>query len=101
MMLPTFFLSILGVISAVAAHPGQSELSKRAEAEARRVYLRSLENTDLAHCAPKLAARGVVERAIARRKETLLKIRKRSFIEQQGTSECRFTNIWSNDSKHN
>ena len=101
MMLQTFFVALLGVILAVAAHPGQSEPSKRAEAEARRAYLRSLENTDLAHCASKLAARGFVERAIARRKETMLKIRKRSSIEQHDISESRLIKTLSKYNSNN
>jgi hypothetical protein len=68
----------LGVLS--SAHPGQSDKEKRAEAAARKTYLDSLEKTNLAHCAPKLASRGVVQRSIARRTETLATLRKRAGI---------------------
>jgi hypothetical protein len=69
---------LLGLAALVAAHPGQSEDEIRAEGAARWSYIASLEKTDLAHCATKLAARGVVERTISRRRETLISLRKRA-----------------------
>lgn len=90
MMLSTSIITSLWLASVVSGHPGQSEHSKRAEAEARGAYLRSLENTDLAHCAPQLAARGIVERVVSRRQDALMDIRKRSGIELDNTGAIIF-----------
>jgi protocatechuate 3,4-dioxygenase beta subunit len=87
MVQASWIVALLATGLVASAHPGQSEHSKRAEAHARRAYLASLENTDLAHCAPKLAARGIVERTIQRRKETLVALRKRNGLEDADISE--------------
>jgi hypothetical protein len=82
LFLVAFALSMLSL-----AHPGQDKLSRGAEAAARREYLSSLDNTDLAHCAQKLAIRGVVERTVMRRKHTLAALRKRIGVPVEGEGE--------------
>jgi sulfur relay (sulfurtransferase) complex TusBCD TusD component (DsrE family) len=69
---------LLALAALVIAHPGQSQDEIRAEGAARWSYIASLEKIDLAHCATKLAARGVVERTINRRREALINLRKRA-----------------------
>jgi hypothetical protein len=69
---------ILALAALATAHPGQSQEDLQAEGKARWSYIESLEKTDLAHCATKLATRGVVERTINRRKEALMNLRKRA-----------------------
>jgi hypothetical protein len=71
--------SILLALAALAtAHPSQSQDEIRAEGAARWSYIASLEKTDLAHCATKLATRGVVQRTINRRRDALINLRKRA-----------------------
>lgn len=75
---------LLALAALVTAHPGHSQEELRAEGAARWAYIASLEKTDLAHCATKLAARGVVERTINRRREALINLRKRADSKSSG-----------------
>src|ERR1700712_1309984 len=70
--------------SIVQAHPGDTQAQKRAEMDARNVYIRSLEKTDLVHCAAKLAARGEVQRTVERREALLKTLRKKRGLSVDG-----------------
>jgi hypothetical protein len=70
--------AVLASGSLVSGHPGESEEDKRAEALVRAEYLATLKHTNLAHCAGKLGSKGVVKRAIERRRELAQQLVKRS-----------------------
>jgi hypothetical protein len=70
--------------SFVEAHPGQSMASKRAELRERNNYIRSLENTDLVHCAGSLTARGEVQKIVKRREEMLKTLRRKRGLSETG-----------------
>jgi hypothetical protein len=68
MVLSLALLALASIVAFINAHPGETVKDKRAEAKVRSDYIASLENTDLAHCAGTLSARGVLERTIERRR---------------------------------
>jgi hypothetical protein len=70
--------------SLVQAHPGDTQAQKRAEMNARNEYIRSLENTDLVHCAGKLAARGEVQKTVERREAILKTLRRKRGLSEHG-----------------
>jgi hypothetical protein len=70
--------------SFVEAHPGQSMASKRAELWERNNYIRSLENTDLVHCAKSLTARGAVQKTVERREDMLKVLRRKRGLSETG-----------------
>jgi len=72
--------------SLVQAHPGESMAQKRAELNLRNHYIRSLENTDLVHCAGKLAARGEVQNTVERREALLKTLRQKRGLSDDGKS---------------
>ena len=95
------FLRILAAITATGllanAHPGQSELSRRAEAKARLEFLASLKDTDLSKCAPRLSVRGVVERTVARRRERAIQLQN-DYLDESGKrfiTSLSVVEIWS------
>ncbi|KAJ4303689.1 hypothetical protein N0V90_002590 [Kalmusia sp. IMI 367209] len=65
-------VSGLTLLSTSFAHPGHDLTQEIAE---RREFLSSVKRTDLSHCAPKLKARGVNRRNVARRTAALEKAR--------------------------
>jgi len=76
--------ALAACISFVEAHPGQSMASKRAELQERNNYIRSLENTDLVHCAKSLNARGEVQKTVERREEMLKVLRRKRGLSETG-----------------
>lgn len=66
MQLITPFIAAAILASNVIAHPGQSSLELRQEMAERAEFLKHSKK-DLSHCAAKMKARGLEQRAVARR----------------------------------
>jgi hypothetical protein len=66
MQLITPLVAIALLASNVIAHPGQSALELRQEIAERADFMKHSKK-DLSHCAAKMKARGLEQRAIARR----------------------------------
>ncbi|KAF4344282.1 protocatechuate 3 4-dioxygenase beta subunit [Fusarium beomiforme] len=75
-LLTTFALAA----SIVSAHPGHDIAHEAAE---RREFLNSVKRSSLAHCAPKLRARGVEARNIARRSAQVNKARQKRSLKKR------------------
>jgi hypothetical protein len=74
--------SLLG--SFVHGHPGESKEEKLREIRERSEYLATLENTDVAHCAPKLAKRGDLDKTVERRQNILRQLRRERGLDVEG-----------------
>jgi protocatechuate 3,4-dioxygenase beta subunit len=72
MYIASHLAAVLATLGAVTAHPGHDLTQEVAE---RRDYTNSVRSASLAHCADHLAARGVLERNIARRSARVAKER--------------------------
>lgn len=73
----------LALLSGAAAHPGHDLTEEIAE---RRAFLGSVKRASLAHCADKLAARGVTARNVARRAAQVDKARQKRNIKRDAAS---------------
>jgi hypothetical protein len=67
-------------------HPGESTEEKLREIRERAEYLATLENTDVAHCAPKLAKRGDLDKTVERRQNILRLLRLERGLDVEGTA---------------
>jgi hypothetical protein len=65
----------------VNGHPGHDPTQEIRE---RSEYLATLENADIAHCAPKLAKRGDMDKTVERRQAMLRKLRRQKGIDVDG-----------------
>ena len=78
MLLLQVLVAIVLANPLVFAHPGESDSEKLEKAKIRNDYLRSLEFTGLASCAPKLSSRGVMDNIVSRRREIATQLKKRN-----------------------
>jgi hypothetical protein len=81
--MPSFksLLTTFAVAASIAsAHPGHDIAHEAAE---RREFLSSVKRSSLAHCAPKLRARGVEARNIARRSAQVNKARQKRSLKKR------------------
>ncbi|KAK1487213.1 hypothetical protein CCUS01_03557 [Colletotrichum cuscutae] len=69
----------LALLSGAVAHPGHDLTKEIAE---RRAFLSTIKRSNLAHCADKLAARGVTARNVARRSAQLNQARQKRNIKR-------------------
>jgi hypothetical protein len=75
-------LSVSGLLSVAAAHPGHDINEEILE---RRAFKSATRRSDLGHCADKLAARGIERRNMARRVATANKLKRRNVDTALGT----------------
>ena len=76
--------ALVASTSLVQAHPGESQAQKRAEMDLRNKYIRSMEKSDLVHCAGKLTALGEVQKTVERRETILKTLRRKRGLSEQG-----------------
>ena len=80
--------------SNVIAHPGQSSLELRQEIAERAEFMKHSKK-DLSHCAAKMKARGLEQRAIARRTAMAKDARKKRSI-----AACKMFRPWKSKSSN-
>jgi len=78
-MMLSMFLT-MGLAMLAGAHPGEDHTQELAD---HRSFLASVERTSLSHCAEKLKARGVTERNVKRRMQTVQEARERRGIKKR------------------
>jgi protocatechuate 3,4-dioxygenase beta subunit len=87
MMLSVFLT--LGLAMLASAHPGDDPTQ---ELEEHRAFLASVEKKSLSHCAEKLKARGVTERNVKRRMQTVKEAREKRGIKKRDLEDVLKTN---------
>ncbi|KAF5673431.1 extracellular dioxygenase [Fusarium heterosporum] len=78
-------LATFAIAAGIAsAHPGHDVAQEAAE---RRQFLNSVKRSSLAHCAPKLRARGIEARNVARRSAQVDKLRQKRGLKKRDADE--------------